>query len=312
MAGIDRDIEDCAAELRACDTRAAAALRDVIDALRHVAGLAREDDWVATVTTSSITRFLAGFGIVESAAVRALLADAALLPSGPEGDRRLRALLAGLSLRDLATVLEHHPDLAARLAGPLPADLPQGSTEAALAAVLARRGDYTAKGFVHEIGGFFAGLSPEQTRRLALLFPSVVGNLDGAPLADRIAANRIGIVVALDEERHRQAALLAALKDTTFGQIAWEAGRRSNSALDLVADVDDPASALAGSQARIGLYENLLYQQLDNPAYIPGEGRERTTGHQVLVRPIRRRKTPKYKGMTPFKHVAVFVPDHRP
>ena len=44
-----------------------------------------------------------------------------------------------------------------------------------------------------EIARFFAGLTASQQRTLALRHPSVVGNLDGAPVALRYTANALAI-----------------------------------------------------------------------------------------------------------------------
>ncbi|MEU8777858.1 alpha/beta hydrolase [Streptomyces sp. NPDC048606] len=53
----------------------------------------------------------------------------------------------------------------------------------------------------HEVARFFAGLDAAARRELLLAHPSVVGNLDGAPLALRYEANRIA-VLATGEARY--------------------------------------------------------------------------------------------------------------
>lgn len=52
-----------------------------------------------------------------------------------------------------------------------------------------------------EIARFFAGLTASQQRTLALRHPSVVGNLDGAPVALRYAANALAIRAERAKER---------------------------------------------------------------------------------------------------------------
>ncbi|MFH9610377.1 alpha/beta hydrolase [Streptomyces sp. NPDC017448] len=56
-----------------------------------------------------------------------------------------------------------------------------------------------------EVAVFFAGLSAEQGRLLALRHPSVVGNLDGAPLELRYRANSLALA-AEDDPRYRSLA----------------------------------------------------------------------------------------------------------
>lgn len=51
------------------------------------------------------------------------------------------------------------------------------------------------------VAAFFASLTPAQATRLVIAYPLVVGNLDGAPLKLRYAANRLAIVSERDRSR---------------------------------------------------------------------------------------------------------------
>ncbi|MFF2845957.1 alpha/beta hydrolase [Streptomyces sp. NPDC058001] len=54
-----------------------------------------------------------------------------------------------------------------------------------------------------QVAAFFAALSDAELRELVRRHPSVVGNLDGAPIAVRYEANALALAAARDEERAR-------------------------------------------------------------------------------------------------------------
>lgn len=202
------------------------------------------------------------------------------LPSGAEGDRQLRMMLTRLSPDQLAAFLERHPDIARRLGGdamPPVGTLPLGP-EAGLAAVLAAYHDLPPEQRVAAIRAYFASLTPGQSRQLALLYPGVVGNLDGAPLPDRMAANRVQIAVALDDELAKRAAVDAGVARMGGLQQWWASA--NDVTRGYVVNFDDPTDALASNRHRIEYYNTLLYEQVDNPVQRPGVPPK--VGHQIL------------------------------
>jgi hypothetical protein len=155
-------------------------------------------------------------------------------------------MLTRLPPDQLAAFLERHPDLARRLAAntmPPVGTLPPGP-KAALAAVLAASHDLPPKQRIAAVRAYFASLAPDQSRQLALLVPGVVGNLDGAPLPDRMAANRVQIAVALDDELTERAAIDAGVA-RMGGLQQWWAQANHGGWVDYVARFDDPQSAIA-------------------------------------------------------------------
>lgn len=98
-------------------------------------------------------------------------------------------------------------------------------------------------GNVHD---FFATLDPESAALIATLYPSLVGNTDGAPFAYRELANRVAVIDALADER----ALLEGMEarhehhqsDRDF--LGW--------------NNDDLEGPLADTRKRIELYESIL------------------------------------------------------
>lgn len=296
VARVDREIDACCEELRACDARAAGLLGDACLTLRDLARLGREDGWVSTTTTGAVLDVLRHHGVALSAQARDVLVAAENLAADRGGEERLRGLLGALPVEEVASLLVSHPDLAARLLGPLPTapdpavpsarwaagDLRGTVGRAAdLAALLARRPGATPRAFVDTVIRWFTALDPDETRMLALLYPAVVGNLDGAPLRDRVAANRVHLAVALDAERHRLTDLVAAARSGNGTPVRSRLPERWGDAVDLLVRLEDPRAALRRAQDRVSLYESLLNERVDNPA--PAQGRPRTVERQVLL-----------------------------
>jgi hypothetical protein len=127
------------------------------------------------------------------------------------------------------------------------------------------------------------GLGPEQQAALIAAAPLVIGNLNGIPLRDRIAANRINI---RDEITAREARI-----DEIKRQKA-DALRPAYTGKDGVAAVYD--GLIAEQQSTIDYYESLLDQQVmwrdeDNV-------RHTDTGARVVVFDPRRKAIATYQG----------------
>ena len=309
LAAVDRQIQVYVDELAAVDRATTAVLSDVAQLLRVLSSVELEGGWVATATDPQVVELLSRYGVAETAQEQWLAEAAMFLPSGAEGDRQLRAMLTRLSPDQLAAFLERHPDLARRLGGdamPPVGTLPPGP-EAGLAAVLAAYHDLPPEQRVAAIRAYFASLTPGQSRRLALLHPGVVGNLNGAPLPDRMVANRVQIAVALDDELAKRAAIDAGVARMGGLQQWWASA--NDAARGYVANFDDPTDALASNQHRIEYYNTLLYEQVDNPVQRPGVPPK--AGHQILYfDPRGDGKIAEMWGpIDPgTRHVAVFVP----
>jgi hypothetical protein len=264
--------------LALADRTALAELRPIVDGYRALTALNREDEWVGSAAPPEVGALLARYGITESDAERALLDKLMLLPDGPEGDKELRALLATMTPAEAADFLLRHPDAARRLGGGLgPAGTyPPGSPEAKLAAAIAAGEDLNATERIALIRAAFTTMSPEEQQRLALLYPEAVGNLDGAPLPVRMAANRVKIGVALDDERQRYVDTSRAVD----GQdLQWKDERRSG---EPFVGVDNDETEAERNARRIDYYQKLLYEEPENPNYRAGNGRPGFAPHQIL------------------------------
>jgi hypothetical protein len=250
--------------LALADRTARDRLQNVVGQLRALGATNLEDDWVGTAVPADVGRLLGKYGVVEDDRERAILDKVMLLPTGPRGDAELRALLAELTPEELADFLARHPDVARRLSGGLsPASVyAPGSPEAALAEVLDSTKNLPPKERIAAIRAAFARMmreDPQRAAQLALLYPEVVGNLDGAPLELRMVANRVKVGIALDDERAKRVDV-----------------QRANQ------EFEPNAKATAGNDKRITYYEKLLYEEVKNPTYKPGSERPETMSHQVL------------------------------
>jgi hypothetical protein len=115
----------------------------------------------------------------------------------------LAARLAGLPPGELQNWAAAHPDAVALLHGNrMPAFAPD-SPEAALRAALAA-GRHSQEAGIRGIRTAFLALPEEQQTRFALLYPALIGGVNGIPFAHRVVANKINIVA---EQQKRQRTL---------------------------------------------------------------------------------------------------------
>jgi pimeloyl-ACP methyl ester carboxylesterase len=265
-------------------------LNRVVDELRTLGSADREDEWVGDMAPPEVVALLGRYGVTESAAERALLDQIMLLPDGPAGDEALRKLLGEMTPDELADFLLRHPDVARRLvAAPLgsPGAYPPGSAEALLATAVAAGRNLPPKERIAAIRSAFAAMSPEDQKRMALLYPGLVGNLDGAPLDLRMAANRVHIGVALDDERAKQ---VDATRDVVARtpREAWWGKQNSETWFTYIVDLDDPDSAEYRNTKRIDYYQQLLYEEVTQPGPRrstvgdPGSDKVAYDQHQIL------------------------------
>jgi uncharacterized protein YukE len=261
---------------RACASRVVDLGAQVLD----LAGLAESDDWVGDVVPEGARRLLAELGIVESAEERRLVDWAAGLPDGAEGTASLRTGLGRLPPAEAAGLAVRHPEIAARLASTGLGDDPvPGSAEALLADAVDTGGSLGPDARVARVADLCAALPPDVRRHLALLYPTEVGNLDGVPLADRVAANRVALAGALHERQALHAGLREDVADPAA--VAQWAEARAARAGGLAADLGDPAGTPADHEARVAAYARLLYEEPPDPAGDPdAPARPR---HQLLV-----------------------------
>lgn len=124
---------------------------------------------------------------------------------------------AGMDAQQLTAYLKDHPDVARQLAQNAPQP---GSTDPAERGLALLFGPMITNagadvGAIRRDGArtFFEQYSAEDQKLLAVLFPSQVGNLSGAPFAARAAANRISIFVANDDLARGIAQLQEKMKD---------------------------------------------------------------------------------------------------
>ena len=301
-----REVERLADRVVATDIRRAAEVDGLADCLAGLARPVYAGQWLASAVPAGAAPILEVHGVVAGALAAEISAWAAALPAGEAGAAALRRRLAALPVAELATVVEANPSIAARLAdpeetstaiaaaasgerhgGPLQGGSPRRSASdpldvrpdqsaatsvgapipAAIATALLMKPGPARVTAVHDA----ARALPATTRqRLALLYPRAIGSANGMPLADRVAANRVLVVAALDGELRRRSGVLSRLddRDNHSGPIDLlrdEAGRlwdRVDDAAPISSFVDDfegdPSNAAAGSEARIALYRSAL------------------------------------------------------
>jgi hypothetical protein len=280
--GIEQRID----ALAAADERVATSLHSAATELSSLASLVAEDGWVGTAAAPGVLAVLARYGLIDDLAEQRVLDRALCLPTTGQAAEQLRSWLSQLPPDKARAFLERHPDLARRLTGPLPVpvDLTPGTAAAQLAAVLSASAALPPKERIARVRAFFAGLTPTDAARLAALYPGAVGNLDGAPLPQRITANRLKIAVALADERARHADLVLAV-DGQDGVLRELGGPLSSGVVSgLVYDADTWQKTLAASTSRIAFYERLLHEELPNPGQMDGAtDRPARTGHQILL-----------------------------
>lgn len=280
VASVDHELQCHIEALANLDRQVCEVVQRAAEGLRALATASAGDEWVTSLAAAPVFGVLSHHGVLPTQAERELLAAVTFLPTGPDGARALRSLLATWPPDRLADLLLRHPELAERLVGPLPdwLALPEGSPELGLSEIQIAAQGTAPEERIAAVRAYFASLPADQARRLALLYPSVVGNLDGAPLDVRMAANRVGIAAALAAER-RQVVELERSVEEQSSPAGWWAG--INDRLAIVAELGDPPDRLAAANARIALYEQLLYERVPNP--VAGRGRPGVVGHQVLL-----------------------------
>jgi hypothetical protein len=302
-----READSLAGHVLGTDARLAAEVDGLADCLAGLARPRHAGDWVASAVAADAASVLEIHGVTVGTAAAEISAWAAALPAGDAGTAALRQRLATLPVGELATVVEANPAIASRLADPSgsfaaviaavpgerrgdprfvrgasPGASPPGGEArsnppdaasigglipAALAAAFVLRPGPARERAVREA----ARALPDITRRrLALLYPQAIGSLDGMPLANRIAANRVLITAALDAELRRRSGVLARLDDRDHHSgpldlLQDETGRLWDRVNDtapignLVDDFEeDPGNAASASDARIALYKSVL------------------------------------------------------
>lgn len=177
------------------------------------------------------------------------------------------AELEGKTAAEIAAVLEKNPELAAWAMQNQPTVDSADPAERALSLALAVPGDPKAR--MDAIRAAFAGMSEEDRNRMAVLFPGVVGNLNGVPFAQRAKANRIALVDGLDKEKARLDRLkrdLARVRDLTPQELhdkgyGFPDGSMKFRLEDLIGE----------SERRIKRYDGLLNEQVPNWGAEPGQ-----------------------------------------
>jgi hypothetical protein len=211
LARIDAGLRAEVAALHGADRRCAVELTTARQSLVALAAPAARPGWIATSASPPVAAVLAAHG---------LLGPAARAPV-PRRPRRRPAPSIRAADRRRTAVRARAPAARTTTASRLRLLLRQ--TAGQPQAVAARR-----------VAAFFAALSPVAARRLAVARPEVIGPLDGAPVADRVAANRVLIARSL----------------------AAELARRRRSA-------GGPVAARAAADRRVRLYRALLTERLD-------------------------------------------------
>ena len=253
LSGVERRLAVLVDEAVRADGRcagvlaeAAAVLAGLVDCVLPTTG------WVTSAVPAGSVGALRSLGLLRLEDDAALVAALRAQPPGEAGTRRVRELLAARSAAEVAALLEACPDVAARLVGGMPTSLsPAGSG-------LCR---------VQSVRALFASLTPDDARLLVLLHPSL-GGVDGVPLPDRIAANRVLVTVAL-ADRRAELALLESRRDRLADD--WQPWND-----------DDLDGTVAGVAARIRFYEDLLSEPTPAIGRRPGEPLT-VAGHQVLL-----------------------------
>ena len=156
----------------------------------------------------------------------------------------------GMTADELDEYLLAHPDVARDLVDNRPYGGDPGSAESFLYSLtlpqLSSPGADTAGLNRDAARRFFESLSTEEQRLLAMVYPSVVGNLPGVPFEARATANRVKVVVALDDERTRLPGLEEQDREN---ENDWDFLGLNNNDLD---------GAITDAKRRTELYESIL------------------------------------------------------
>lgn len=181
----------------------------------------------------------------------------------------LPAELQGKTAAEIAAILEKNPELARWAMGNQPGTESADPAERALALALATPGD--AKTKMDAIRAAFNGMSEEDRNRMAVLFPGVVGNLNGAPFDQRAKANRVAIVVEVEDEKAQLQQLkddLARVGDMTPSEFV---DKGYGPVPDLEAARARLNELIGESEGRLDRYNGLLNDELPNYGAQPGE-----------------------------------------
>lgn len=170
---------------------------------------------------------------------------------------------AGMTAVQLTAYLTAHPDIARNLAqnSPVATGTTPNSPESQLAMLLLGW-DPNATGAAAEAQrvkarAMFGTLTPQDQALLAVLFPSQVGNLSGAPFPARAAGNRVSIIVANDDTKKKIAELQAKLAGMT-GQGMPTGGRGGGGATMLYAARLKLENEIKALQAQQGTYQGVV------------------------------------------------------
>lgn len=240
----------------------------------------------------------------------ALLVDTIARAGSVSSPDELRAILNELSVHELQMVLEAAPGLTVLLIRTgLPATPPRGSPEAMLKAALDGSVDPAER--IALIQRAFATMSHGDAMKLALLYPVVVGNLNGAPIGARIAANRVHITGERQRVLERIESLERELQD--IRDAMTDSAPRMPTSRYVPPHMDELAAiyhALEEHRARLDVLTSFL-EPIANPRYGYEAGAPRRIDRQFLV------FDPRADGLAAelhgyidarTKHVAVLVP----
>jgi len=163
--------------------------------------------------------------------------------------------VAGMTPEEFDAYLLEHPEVATALTANVPGYAVPGSPEALLAALLVPYMSSPETAAANEeqrqadIRALFGSLSEADAAMLAMLFPTTVGALPGAPFDARITANRVNVIAALAAEEIRLSERQAqdAENEANNGWLGWKSW-----------DDNDMDGAIDDSEGRIALYESIL------------------------------------------------------
>jgi hypothetical protein len=121
-----------------------------------------------------------------------------MMSDAPAGlaQRYLPAGYAALEPREAALKVAADPRMSIDRSLARPDPRAGNAAEAGLAELLAATGD-TGSGGWRTVAEVFEGLASEVSGWLAVIFPDAIGNLSGAPIPDRIDANRIRLAASV-------------------------------------------------------------------------------------------------------------------
>lgn len=202
-----------------------------------------EDTVIATLQGSDTATEARDYAASRAGQVRSLLSELARDGTLPPG-------AADMTSTQLRSWLIQHPDAAAALLKrrPMFTGGPGSELAALLTAYVTKPGGGGAVDEQRRLDAraLFEGLSTEDATLLAMLYPGVVGNLDGVPFENRADANAIAVVDALVKEKGNLDAL--AGKDARNEHDGDWLGRNNN-------DLD---GSIADARKRVTLYESIL------------------------------------------------------